>query len=70
MSIVLNYDVNKLREAAGLDPLEELEDFEEPNYECQSCGWPAHVDDHKQHAPNYCEMCEQVRTFARISTEG
>lgn len=66
VDLSLTYDVDELREAADLDPLEELEDFEEPNYECQSCGWPACVDDHKRLAPNYCEMCETVRTFVRL----
>lgn len=62
-----DYDVEKLREAIGVDKNDS--EFTLPNYKCQTCGCFEHIDDHKQHAPNWCEFCDDVKRFERLNTE-
>jgi hypothetical protein len=58
-----DYDVDELREAAGL---EQLEDVDEPNYQCMTCGWPTNIDDHQVHTPNWCDRCDDIKTFEKL----
>lgn len=62
------YDVEKLRNLNSYDK-ECKDDEPSPSHSCQTCGWETAVDDHKKHAPNWCESCERVRTFVKLSDE-
>lgn len=66
----LDYDVDKLREAANLE-IDEIDKVETPNYthRCQVCRWPEEVNDYQKHTPNWCENCEEVQTFEKIPSE-
>lgn len=63
----LDYDVEKLRGAAGLN-VDGIDKIETPNptHECQVCGWLEEVDDYQKHTPNWCESCEEVQTFVKL----
>lgn len=60
----LRYNVQTLREAAGLDT--EDEDTPVANYECQSCGFYTYIDDHQRYTPSYCHSCKEIKTFQKI----
>jgi len=63
----LDYNVEKLRQVAGLQPDEnDTDEMPEPTHECQQCGYLAEVNDYQKHTPNWCDSCEKVTTFERL----
>jgi hypothetical protein len=61
-----DYDVEKLREVAGVNDEDEGEDEPDPNYKCQVCDNHQYVDDYQNHTPAWCHSCERIKTFVNI----
>ena len=66
------YDVGKLKEAidnvadSADEASESLDDMPDPNYECMTCGFLEHIEDHQVHTPNWCKSCDDIKTFEKL----
>jgi len=64
------YDEDTLRDLRKREKKkkEEREKDKDPNYECQTCGNKKYLEDHKKHAPAWCNSveCETVRSHRRL----
>lgn len=39
---------------------------EDPNYECQECGYLEDIDEYQLHTPYWCDSCDDMKTFKKL----